>query len=142
MTVDTEAFLEEFEKKIKKLKGVDNIKCFGSILDPKKFKPGKSDFDCIIFGKPDNETKRYIDGTMMELSDKYGLKLDKAKYLHPVPLFMQSELEEEVLKKVIKTPFIAKWREETKESKGISLRERKHGKKPSILTVISEMFWK
>lgn len=141
---DTIAFMNEFISRIGKLSGIDRIQFFGSILEPMRFRPGKSDLDLLIYGNPSAETKWIIRKTIIELSDKYSLFIDRGPYMHPTPFYITNVVGDTMFKNfVLNMPFfLAKWRKAEKASPRLTVGERWSGiEHPSPLVKLAETLW-
>ncbi|MDO9354576.1 MAG: nucleotidyltransferase domain-containing protein [Solirubrobacteraceae bacterium] len=138
--------MKEFNEQARKLEGINKIEFFGSIIDPNRFRSGKSDVDLIIYGQPPEPTKLKIRQLLMRLSDKYGLQIEKADYLHPVPVYIQNTVAERtfdlLVRKGIIFPYIQEWRMAEKAAPSLTVGERWAGKKhPSAIVRLAEELW-
>jgi len=141
---DTISFMREFKRQVEVLPGVRSVEFFGSVLNPRRFKPGKSDVDVVIKGNPDQDTKDKIRRILKELSGKYGLQMEKSPYLHPVPFYIHGVAEELLFKHfIIEMPkWLLKWRSIEKAQPSLTVGERWSGiQHPSLLVRMAELIW-
>jgi len=141
---DTTVFINEFIDMAKAMEGIDKIQFFGSILNPERFRPGRSDVDLVIWGTPTREAKQRIRQILKNLSDKYGLEMEKAYYHHPVPFYIQDILGKIAFNEFIinMPPFVQEQRKRLKAAPSITIGERWDGKThPNFLVRLAEIMW-
>lgn len=143
---DTISFMNEFKDQARRLEGVNKIEFFGSIIDPNRFRPGKSDVDLIIYGQPSDPTKQKIRQLLSRLSDKYGIQIEKSPYLHPVPFYIQNIVGDRTFDIIIRKgnmpSFLQEWRKAEKAGPSLTVGERWAGKKhPYPLVRLGEELW-
>lgn len=143
---DTISFMNDFKDQARKLEGIERIEFFGSITDPNRFRPGKSDVDLIIYGHPSDQTKIEIRQLLSRLSDKYGIHVQESPYLHPVPFYIQNIYGDRVFDIIIRKgympSFLQEWRKAEKAGPSLTVGERWAGKKhPYPLVRLAEELW-
>lgn len=83
-------FQKEFEDNCYKFNDIESVEFFGSFMKD-SWRQGESDIDIAIYGNNISlETKRYIKSLFISLNEKYDLKVEKAKWMHPTPFFIDS----------------------------------------------------
>lgn len=143
---NTISFMNEFKDQARRLPGIVTIEFFGSIIDPNRFRPGKSDVDLIIYGNPSEQTKLKIRQLLKFYSDKYDIMIDKVPYLHPTPFYIQDIVAERTFDIAVRKGytgiFLQEWRRAEKQAPRLTVGDRWAGKvHPSPLVRLAEELW-